>query len=164
MAVYLVTPANPSQLGEIITLPATAETTAGFAPPEEFVPTDGDVLMFQTNNGGDVNVTDGVFETTTGFETAAYLSLFCGGDGYWADLDETDPSRHYKSAFYELLQGLPVTGPNLLRLADAARADLAWLGSRVVDVSARADGVSRVIITVIFEDDQKIEIPSDWGQ
>lgn len=164
MPAYLLTAATLAQQGEVITLPATLDTDSGFSPTFVNVPSDGDILMKQTNDGGDITVDGGIFDTTTGLETAAYLSLFCGDDTYWADLDETDPVKFYTSSFTSLLAGLPVTGPNLLRLEDAARSDLAWLGDNVVDVSARAVGVNRVVVAIEFVDGQKIELANNWGE
>jgi len=93
-----------------------------------------DVLLFQTNDDGDITIEDGLVELTDDFRTAAYLSLFGGNeddDGrddnpltWWANLNEIDPASKYVSETEFLLQSLPVTTSNLLRLEDAAIRDL----------------------------------------
>lgn len=96
----------------------------------------GDVLLFQTVNDGDISVVNGVVEMTAGFETAAYVSLFGGNiedDGtaanaltWWGNLDETEPAKKYVSETQHLLDLLPPTSSNLLKLEAAASRDLQW--------------------------------------
>ena len=51
----------------------------------------GDVLLFQTENDGDISATNGVIEMTGDLRTAVYLSLFGGQSEWWGDVDQTDP-------------------------------------------------------------------------
>jgi phage gp46-like protein len=98
--------------------------------------TDGDVLLFQTINDGDITITDGITQLTGGFDTAFYLSLFGGNfedDGtqdnpltWWGNLLENEPEGKYVSRTQNLLRGLPATSGNLRRVEEAARRDLQW--------------------------------------
>jgi len=99
--------------------------------------TQGDVLMFQTNDGGEVTFIDGQPIMTRGFETAVYLSLFGGNredDGsegnnlqWWGNFIVTDPMEKYKSETQYQLLKLPITSSSLLRLEEAAKKDLQWM-------------------------------------
>ena len=96
----------------------------------------GDILLFQTVDDGDINVSDGLVEMSGGLGTAAYLSLFGGNeddDGrknstatWWANLNETETTRQYRSETQNLLQAIPAVPANLRRIEDAVRRDLAW--------------------------------------
>lgn len=96
----------------------------------------GDVLLFQEDDGGTIDIESGLVLMTCGFETAAYLSMFGGDDEddgtsdsavqYWGNLLTTEPSEQYRSETAFLLQTLPLTSANLLRLQDAAERDLQW--------------------------------------
>ena len=139
----------------------------------------GDVLLFQTDNEGDINVVDGLVEMSGGLETAAYLSLFggneddTGSDGspltWWANLDETDPTSQYRSETQNLLQGIPATTGNLIRIEDAAKRDLAWfiekkVASTIV-VTASIPGLNRIKIVIDIEahgEESSFEFVENW--
>jgi len=95
---------------------------------------EGDVLLKNTADGGEMTFVNGQPLMTGGFETAAYLCLFGGNfedDGlennkktWWANLNETVPHKKYISRFQNLARGLPLITGNLRRLEQAALADL----------------------------------------
>ena len=98
----------------------------------------GDVFLFQTTDDGEVNVENGIMEMRGSLETSAYLSLFGGneddnGQGdtspftWWGNLSENEPSKRQRSRTQHLLQSLPLTTANLLRVEDAVSFDLNWL-------------------------------------
>lgn len=119
-----------------------------------------DVLMFHTADGGEIEILNGVVTMSAGLETAAYLSLFGGneqdsglaGDDrkqWWGNLGETEQDRQYRSRTQNLLRSIPAIPANLLRIEDAANADLAWLLEDVADsieVTATMPGFNRVSI------------------
>ena len=96
---------------------------------------EGDVLLYQSVDGGEIVVENGLTEMSGGLETMAYLCLFGGNeddDGsqdspktWWANLDEEDPDAQYRSETQNLLTRIPATTGNLKRLKDAAERDLA---------------------------------------
>lgn len=139
----------------------------------------GDVLLFQTDDDGEITVENGLVEMSGGLETAAYLSLFGGNeddDGrganpltWWGNLDEVDPARQYHSETQNLLQALPATTGNLRRIEDAAGRDLAWfVGERVassVTVAASIPGLNRIKLTVDIEavgEESSFEFVENW--
>lgn len=125
----------------------------------------GDVLLTQTNDDGEITVVNGLVEMTGGFETAAYLSLFGGNeddDGsegnvktWWANLNEVDPVSRYVSETQNLLQALAATSSNLLRIEEAVKRDLQWFLDRniasSVEVNASIPDLNRIQITVTIE-------------
>jgi len=139
----------------------------------------GDVLLFQTDDGGEINIANGLLEMSGGLETAAYVSLFGGNENddglsenglnWWANFSETDPAFAYRSETQFLLKSLPATTANLRRIEDAAKRDLAWfiekkVASSVV-VSASIPGLNRVTITVDIEaqgEESSFEFAENW--
>lgn len=95
---------------------------------------EGDVLLFNTPDGGEINFVNGQPEMTGGFETMIFLCLFGGNledDGladnkktWWGNLNIDNPEHRYISRFQNLARGLPLTSGNLRQLEDAALSDL----------------------------------------
>ena len=124
----------------------------------------GDVLLFQTLDDGDIIVEGGIVEMSGGLETAAYLSMFGGNeddDGlgnspftWWGNHDETEPALKYRSETQHLLQAIPAISGNLRRIEDAAGRDLAWLlekkvaSSVIVEASIPRLNTVRIQVTI----------------
>jgi phage gp46-like protein len=139
----------------------------------------GDVLLFQTNDDGEIIISSGVATMSGGLETAAYLSLFGGNRDdragsdetmtWWGNLDETTPSREYRSATQNLLALLPLTTSNLRRIEGAARADLAWMTAdkvaSTVSVAASIPGLNKIKLSVAIEavgEETLFEFTENW--
>lgn len=139
----------------------------------------GDVFLRQTNDGGEIKVTGGVFEMTGRFEVAAYLSLFGGNEdddgsstsslGYWGNLLETEDRFKLVSRAQHLLRSIPTTTANIQRLRRAAIADLSWFLegniASTVDVQVAVTGVNRVAftITIIAEgEESRFTFTENW--
>lgn len=123
----------------------------------------GDVLLYQTNDDGDIDVVDGLVRMTGGLDTACYLSLFGGNeqdDGidqnplqWWGNVGETESARKQRSETQHLLRSIPATTNNLQRIRKAVERDLAWLSS---------EGVAReLVVTVSMPAVNKIGINID---
>ena len=119
-----------------------------------------DLLLFQTNDGGEINIKGGLVQMTGGFESAFYLAMFGGNqedDGtenakfnWWGNLVEEDPDLHYRSATQHALRNLrPISG-NLILLEAAVKKDL--------DVFIRIGSVDTVEVLASFTDVRKVEI------
>ena len=96
---------------------------------------EGDVLLFNTSDNGNISIVNGQPVMTGGFETMIFLCLFGGNiedDGlagnkktWWGNIEEPNISRKYISRFQNLIhQGIPLTSGNLRRIELAALADL----------------------------------------
>lgn len=129
----------------------------------------GDVLLFQTDDGGDIEVENGVVTMASGLSTSAYLSLFGGnenGVNWWGDVGEL-PERRYPSDTQRLLKSIPAIPANLKRVEDAVLRDLKWMLSKSVasetEVSATMPGLNKVKITVTVNGDQTLEFVENWS-
>lgn len=123
----------------------------------------GDVLLYQGNDDGNITIENGLVSMSGGLETAAYLSLFGGNEqddgrdgnplSWWGNLIETDhPERQYRSETQYLLRSIPAVPSNLRRIEDAAARDLAWLITSKVanafEIEATMPGLNKVRISV----------------
>lgn len=139
----------------------------------------GDVLLFQSIDNGDIESVNGVTTMTGSFETAAYLSLFGGNkdddgsDGnpknWWGNIDETEDVRTYRSETQFLIETLPTSSANLRRLEDAAKRDLSWFLTEsiasLLEVVASIPQINTVklVITIQAEgDESSFEFVENW--
>ena len=127
-----------------------------------------DVLLCQTINNGDINLIEGVIEMSPGIETAAYLSMF-GGSDWWGNVDESTHARQYTSRTQALIESLPPSSRNLLRIEEAAKADLAWFISdgvaSSVDAVASMPAVNqlKLVVTIRAEGQElDFEFTENW--
>jgi phage gp46-like protein len=97
-----------------------------------------DVRLFQTEDGGEIELVGGQITLDEGLDSAVFLSLFGGNDDdsgldgdkprqWWGNVDELDEARKYRSLTQYLLRSLPLIPNNLRRIEDAAVSDLAWM-------------------------------------
>lgn len=123
-----------------------------------------DILLFQTNDGGDINIENGRVKTTAGLETAVYLSLFGGNDNdngignnlkqWWGNINRPELDR-YRSQTQFILKSLPLISGNLARIQDAVNNDLSWLVETKivlsVSVSLFIEAVNKLRIEIEIE-------------
>lgn len=119
----------------------------------------GDVLLYQQNDGGDITVTDGLVQMSGGLETAVYLCLFGGNeqdDGrsdnpqqFWGNHDEP-LNNQQRSETQFLLNSLPPIPINLRRVEEAVKRDL----QRLLDTGAVSSATASADLTA----PQKIKI------
>jgi len=141
--------------------------------------TQGDVLLFQTVNNGDILIENGLTKLSGGMETAAYLSLFGGNEDdagndnssqeYWGNLDETNPAFKYRSETQNLLKSIPATSSNLNRIRDAVKTDLEWFVTEgvatEVDALVTIPGLNEISIKVTinaFGEESEFEFIENW--
>ena len=124
----------------------------------------GDVKLYQTLDSGEIDIVGGIVAMDTGMATAVYLSLFGGnrddpGESdqkktWWGNVEEPDIDKQYRSKTQYLLQSIPVTSFNLLRIKAAAENDIDWLkkqnGVDSIDVSVTIPGLNRIKIVVLI--------------
>lgn len=130
----------------------------------------GDVLLFQTNDNGNISVTGGIVEMSGGLQTSVYLSLFGGNSDlqvtWWANIDEELPERQYRSELQNALDSIPSTTGNLRRIEDAAKRDLAWLVeqkvAKEVTVAASMPGINQIKLVVDIDGDSSVEFIENW--
>lgn len=125
----------------------------------------GDILLFQTIDDGEINVVDGVIEMSGGLDTAAYLSLFGGNEDcsgratcpftWWGNHSENDKAKQYVSETQYLLKTIPAIPANLRRIEDAAGRDLNWFLEKniasSVTIAVIIPALNTIKISVIIE-------------
>jgi len=98
---------------------------------------EGDILLYESIDGGEVSLESGLFIPDKQFSTAAYLSLFGGNKSdsgkvnnrneYWCNfLDNIAESEKYRSRFQHIITGFPMTVKNIKDAETAAYMDLQW--------------------------------------
>lgn len=136
---------------------------------------EGDVLLYQTDDDGEIIISGGLVEMSGGLQTAAYLSLFGGNENddglagnaetWWGNALENEKSLKFISETQYLLEALPITSANLLRVEDAAKRDLAWFKdtgvATVIRVSASILGLNMLKLTIDI-DQQRYEFVENW--
>lgn len=139
----------------------------------------GDIKLFQTNDGGNITVENGIIEMSGGLETMAYLCMFGGNeddDGrdnnsfiWWGNIDEPDQARKYRSETQHLLQSIPATTGNLQRVKDAINRDLSvFISEKIassVDIFISIPALNRIkiIINIIADGvESSFEYVENW--
>ena len=129
---------------------------------------EGDVLLYQTTDGGNINVEDGIVQMTTGLETAVYFSLFSPDDWYGNETTD-DPNEKLHSETELIISKKPQTSKNYQLLVQAIEQDLKWLTESLannVSASITSDSLNRVNINITIEQDSgstNLTFPVMWG-
>ncbi len=137
----------------------------------------GDVDLFQTTDGGDITIENGLAAMSSGYGTTVYLSLFggnefdLGGDdtslAWWGnDTGGEAPERQYRSETGYMLKAIPATTGNLIRIKDAIKRDLDWMitGGYSVSVSVAVTMPALNTVHIIIELDLGvIEFTEEWA-
>jgi phage gp46-like protein len=124
---------------------------------------EGDLLLYDTPDGGDIRITDGLIEGDRAYDTAVYLSLFGGNKAdngktknrktWWGNtLRGVSESQRLVSRFQAIIEGLPMNTKNIQDAEDAALLDLQWMiDERIADeilAEGRAVSHSRFLIKI----------------
>jgi phage gp46-like protein len=99
---------------------------------------EGDLLLEDTPDGGDIRIENDLFASDRSFNTAVYLSLFGGNKDdngkvknnktWWGNtLEGTAENEKLVSRFQAIISGLPMTTKNIQEAESAARLDLKWI-------------------------------------
>lgn len=122
-----------------------------------------DVLLHASVNGGEMELVNGVVSLDETPFTAVYISLFGGNlddagtsaavaAQWWGNWSEPDLTRHIRSRTQALLISLPAITSNLIRVEEAAAADLAWMTESIADsVQVTASLPARNTIRLLVE-------------
>ncbi len=111
----------------------------------------GDVLLFQTTDGGNISLTNNQIDMTTGLETAVYLSLFSPEDWFLNDIAETDDEK-LSSQTEQVIKNKPNVSSNYTLLEQAINNDLQWLldssRAKSISVGVSSNQINRVNISI----------------
>jgi phage gp46-like protein len=112
---------------------------------------EGDLLLVETPDGGNILIEEGVFVSDKAFSTAVYLSLFGGNkedagkvknnQAWWGNLlPDTAEAEKLISRFQAVILGLPMSTKNILEAEKAAALDLEWLIDAGIAGAVEVDG------------------------
>lgn len=125
----------------------------------------GDVLLYDTDDGGDIDIINGLVMPDRGFGTAMYLSIMGGNidDGgkvdnaktWWGNrINGTKEHEKIVSRFQSIIKTLPLTTKNLAAAEDAIMEDLDWMKrEEIIDeikVNLKAVSNHRVEIEIVL--------------
>jgi phage gp46-like protein len=124
---------------------------------------EGDIFLFDTPDGGDIKIEDGLFSSCRSFDTAVYLSLFGGNkedngkvknkNTWWGNLlEDTNENEKMVSRFQAIIAGKPMSTKNIQEAEQAAELDLKWLlderAAEKVSVTGRGGAVNKFFLHV----------------
>jgi len=112
---------------------------------------EGDLLLYDTPDGGDIRITEGFIASDRTFGTAVYLSLFGGNKEdngrvrnrrtWWGNtLRGVNENQRLVSRLQAVIFGLPMTTMNILDAEEAARLDLDWIIAEQIADEILTDG------------------------
>jgi len=112
---------------------------------------EGDLLLVDTPDGGDIIITDGLITSDRAIATAVYLSLFGGNQDdngktknkrtWWGNtLRGVSENQKLVSRFQAIIFGMPMTTKNILDAEEAAKLDLNWMIAEKLCDEITADG------------------------
>jgi len=125
---------------------------------------EGDLLLYETLDGGDVLIENGLFISDKQFSTAVYLSLFGGNktdsgkvknsDEFWGNfLNDITESEKLRSRFQYITTGLPMSVKNIKEAENAALMDLQWfINENIADeITAYGQAVGKNRFKIIIK-------------
>jgi hypothetical protein len=123
----------------------------------------GDVLIYQSIDNGNMNIEDGITEMTQSVESMIYLALVGGNQEdnntpatdhlQWMGNEDEEPQFQYRSKFQAwITSGKPITSGTLKEGRDAATDDI---------TSAFGDMLKAVICNVQAKSQRHVSVYSD---
>jgi phage gp46-like protein len=105
----------------------------------------GDLLLQETPDGGEIILENGLFKPDENFSNAVYLSLFGGNKEdngkvknnkeWWGNtIEGIEDNEKLVSRFQNIIYGLPMTVKNIREAETAAALDLKWFkDEKIID-------------------------------
>jgi len=128
-----------------------------------------DLLLFQTNDGGEIEVINGFVTLTDDLQTASYLSMF-GGDSWFANDLQENPASKMNAETGRVIETTNPSSSGLLAVEDAIKRDHAWMITEglasAVDAEANLDGSTlTIIINITYDtgDTVRLNFELNWS-
>jgi phage gp46-like protein len=88
---------------------------------------EGDIKLYQTSDGGEINITFGEPEMEGGLFTSVFISLFeSDATDVWIN-EYLQEDEKVEGRFYSFIKGVPKTISNIQKASEFAKMDLAWM-------------------------------------
>lgn len=125
----------------------------------------GDVYLYDTEDGPELNIVNGLIQGDKAFRTAVYLSLFGGNKDdtgevindytWWGNkLVETMENQKLVSRFQAFINSVPLTAKNLSIAEEKAQLDLKWFIDEgiadSVQVNISENGRKRIDVEIVI--------------
>jgi len=131
----------------------------------------GDLLLYQTVDGGEISVKNGEPVMDGGFQTAMYMSIAAQDNTPTWMNEYLTGAQQLKSEFLPFLKGAPKTSQNILKAEELAKKDLQWFidtgKADEVNVNIISVDANRISVTIqILKDGETIdenEFKINWG-
>jgi phage gp46-like protein len=111
---------------------------------------EGDLLLLDTPDGGDIVIENGLLQPDRGFATAVYISLFGGNKEesgkvktnktWWGNTLEGTEAEKIVSRFQHIITAMPLSIKNIKAAEEAAKLDLKWIVGLGIADKIEADG------------------------
>jgi phage gp46-like protein len=143
---------------------------------------EGDLLLYETVDGGELAIESGLFVSDRQFSSAVYLSLFGGNQDdpgkvennktWWGNyLDGVTENEKMVSRFQAVISGLPMTVKNIREAETAAELDLQWFKkekiAREINATIKSTGKHEFNLTIEILEDAKTVFENayslQWG-
>lgn len=121
---------------------------------------DGDPLFFQTQDGGDVQINNGLFLRSGGLRNAVYLSWFGANfkdtgvandkHSWWGNFLTDDVDQHYRGQTQRFMDTTALTSNTLSPLETVMAGDVDWMIS-----TGMADEIA-VVASIVGDDRVKL--------
>lgn len=142
---------------------------------EEFA---GDILLEDTENGGQISVINGLIMPDKRFTTAAFLSLFGGNyddmgrvdnnKTWWGNrFNNTPENEKIVSRFQSITKQLPLNVKNINLAEQAAKDDLNWMIQEniadEISVDITAESKTRINLVIVIKKDGSLIDKGNWS-
>jgi phage gp46-like protein len=143
---------------------------------------EGDALLYETVDGGELKIDDGIFVFDKQFLTAVYLSLFGGNKDdsgkiknnkeWWGNmLNGIYENEKLKSRFQYIITGFPMTVKTIKEAETAALVDLEWFTKEKIadeiNIYGQAAGKNRFNLNIEIKKDKRTLFKNNyfvpWG-
>jgi len=106
-----------------------------------------DILIYESGEGGELQLISNDLATVDSLANQVYIALFGGGDANWFGNDP-DIAIDQNSTFETVLKSVALNASGLQKLENAARADLSYLNNFSVECSLIAPTKLKISVVI----------------
>lgn len=107
-----------------------------------------DILVYQTQNGGDLEIRDNDFVTINGIENTPFLALFGNKTSFWGN-EFLGEKQQFRSKTERVLSDVVLNSEGRLLIEQAVKEDLSDVEN--AKVSVKIVGANRVQIDITID-------------
>lgn len=138
----------------------------------------GDVYVYDTDDGAEINIVNGLIMPDMGFRTAVYISLFGGNkedngevvtnETWWGNkFENLSENEKYVSRFQAFINSVPMTSKNISLAEEKIKQDLQWFIddqiAESVDVDIKVIDKKRIDVKIVITKAGEIIESGNYG-